>query len=139
MARLPNPGADGGVWGTLLNEYLEVEHNTDGTLKAGGTLATKADDSTVVHLAGNQTIAGTKTFSAAPVVPSGAFPQAAVTNLTSDLAGRLVAASNLGDVADADVARTNLSAPEAAGFATITVGTTAPGSPAVGDIWVDTN
>jgi hypothetical protein len=34
MARLPNPGADDGIWGQLLNEFLSVEHNTDGTLKA---------------------------------------------------------------------------------------------------------
>ena len=33
MARLPTPGADNGTWGSVLNEYLDVEHNTDGTLK----------------------------------------------------------------------------------------------------------
>ena len=31
MARLPNPGADNDNWGTLLNEYLRVAHNADGT------------------------------------------------------------------------------------------------------------
>jgi len=31
MARLPTPGGDDGDWGTLLNEFLEVEHNNDGT------------------------------------------------------------------------------------------------------------
>lgn len=31
MAQLPTPGGDDGNWGTLLNEYLEVEHNADGT------------------------------------------------------------------------------------------------------------
>lgn len=34
MARLPNPGSDDGTWGTILNDYLSVEHNSDGTLKA---------------------------------------------------------------------------------------------------------
>jgi hypothetical protein len=43
MARLPQPGADSGVWGSVLNDFLGVEHNTDGTLKATGTLSTKAD------------------------------------------------------------------------------------------------
>ena len=38
--RLPNPGSDKGVWGDVLNKFLEVEHNADGTLKATGTLAT---------------------------------------------------------------------------------------------------
>ena len=38
--RLPNPGEDNGTWGDTLNNFLEVEHNTDGTLKTTGTLAT---------------------------------------------------------------------------------------------------
>ena len=33
MARLPSPGGDSGNWGTILNEYLAVSLNTDGTLK----------------------------------------------------------------------------------------------------------
>jgi hypothetical protein len=33
MARLPQPNGDQGVWGTILNSYLSVEHNSDGTLK----------------------------------------------------------------------------------------------------------
>ena len=33
MPRLPQPGSDGGVWGDILNSYLSVEHNSDGTLK----------------------------------------------------------------------------------------------------------
>ena len=41
-----------------------------------------------VDLTTSQTIGGIKTFSSAPVVPSGAFPQSAVTNLVSDLAAK---------------------------------------------------
>jgi hypothetical protein len=70
MARLPIPGSDSGTWGTVLNDFLDVEHNTDGTLKASGTLATKANDAAVVHLAGSETITGAKTFSASPSVPT---------------------------------------------------------------------
>lgn len=33
MTRLPVPGKDGGLWGDLLNDFLSVEHNGDGTLK----------------------------------------------------------------------------------------------------------
>lgn len=33
MARLPIPGGDSESWGTILNTYLQVEHNADGTLK----------------------------------------------------------------------------------------------------------
>jgi hypothetical protein len=39
MARLPNPGSDDGTWGTILNDYLAVAHNSDGSLqKTGGTM-----------------------------------------------------------------------------------------------------
>lgn len=38
MARLPIPGDDNGVWGTVLNEYLSVELNTDGSLKRGSDI-----------------------------------------------------------------------------------------------------
>lgn len=69
MTRLPTPGADDGQWGTLLNDFLAVEHNGDGTLKPGGSLAAKADDTAVVHDTGNETIAGIKTFSSSPIVP----------------------------------------------------------------------
>lgn len=31
MARLPTPGGDDGNWGSILNEFLETEHNPDGT------------------------------------------------------------------------------------------------------------
>src|SRR6185369_5745372 len=34
MTRLPVPGSDDGTWGDLLNTFLEVEHNSDGTHKA---------------------------------------------------------------------------------------------------------
>lgn len=33
MPRLPIPGSDGGQWGDILNEYLSVSHNNDGTIK----------------------------------------------------------------------------------------------------------
>jgi hypothetical protein len=33
MPRLPLVGQDNDTWGTVLNEYLEVSHNTDGTVK----------------------------------------------------------------------------------------------------------
>ncbi|MEJ0073269.1 MAG: hypothetical protein WDN27_04295 [Candidatus Saccharibacteria bacterium] len=32
--RLPTPGGDNGTWGDILNDFLEVEHNTDGTLRS---------------------------------------------------------------------------------------------------------
>jgi hypothetical protein len=70
MARLPVPGSDGGTWGDILNTFLLAEHNADGTLKTSGSLAAKADDSTVVKLSGNQTVSGVKTFASSPIVPT---------------------------------------------------------------------
>jgi hypothetical protein len=35
MARLPQPGGDQDTWGNVLNDFLQVSHNTDGTVKAG--------------------------------------------------------------------------------------------------------
>jgi hypothetical protein len=96
MSRLPTPGGDIGDWGTVLNDFLSVEHNSDGTLKRlvnatttavgmvqlagdlGGTataptvpaLANLATNSLVVHNSGNETIAGVKTFTSNPVVPT---------------------------------------------------------------------
>ncbi|MDB5688107.1 MAG: hypothetical protein JWR77_2696, partial [Rhizorhabdus sp.] len=32
-ARLPQPGSDDGTWGNILNEFLSVAHNGDGSLK----------------------------------------------------------------------------------------------------------
>ncbi len=49
MSRLPIPGSDNGTWGDVLNDFLGVEHNTDGTLKASGSLSAKANDASVVH------------------------------------------------------------------------------------------
>jgi len=36
--RLPIVGKDAGTWGDLLNEYLLVEHNSDGSLKRGSDI-----------------------------------------------------------------------------------------------------
>lgn len=43
MSRLPVPGSDDGVWGSVLNDFLGVEHNADGLLKlrTDGTLSGK--------------------------------------------------------------------------------------------------
>lgn len=86
MTRLPQPGADDGTWGAILNDFLSVEHNTDGTLKATGTLATKADNADVVHLSGTETIDGIKSFSTSPTVPTPTNPTDAATKAYVDSA-----------------------------------------------------
>lgn len=48
MSRLPVPGSDDGTWGDVLNDFLGVEHNSDGTLKTSGTLASKANSAITI-------------------------------------------------------------------------------------------
>ena len=72
MARLPQVGGDDGTWGQLLNDFLSVEHNADGSLKlrTDPALTGKASDAAVVHNSGDETVAGVKTFSSSPLVPT---------------------------------------------------------------------
>lgn len=84
MARLPQPGSDDGTWGNILNDFLAVEHNADGTLKPSGTLATKADNSDVVHVSGTETIGGAKSFTTSPTVPAPTNPTDAATKAYVD-------------------------------------------------------
>lgn len=69
--RLPIPGQDDNTWGDILNDFLLHSHNSDGTIKASAvTNAGGSSDSAVVHNSGAEMVAGTKTFSASPVVPT---------------------------------------------------------------------
>src|SRR5664279_4063770 len=71
MTRLPTPGGDSGDWGNILNAFLDISHNPDGTLKdTAVTAAGAADDTTVIHNTTDETIAGIKTFSSSPIVPT---------------------------------------------------------------------
>ncbi|MGV9001832.1 MAG: glycosyl hydrolase family 28-related protein [Candidatus Saccharimonadaceae bacterium] len=45
--RLPVPGSDRDVWGTLLNDFLSVEHTSDGTLKDGTVSNAKIADNAI--------------------------------------------------------------------------------------------
>lgn len=65
MARLPTVGGDGGNWGTILNQFLEVSHNADGTI-----IDNAVSDNQVSSLS-----------------------QSKVTNLTTDLAAKEVTAN----------------------------------------------
>ncbi|HSX14594.1 MAG TPA: hypothetical protein VLE72_01630 [Candidatus Saccharimonadales bacterium] len=47
MARLPEPGSDHEVWGHVLNDFLSVSHNPDGTLKNDGVNAQLASTTTI--------------------------------------------------------------------------------------------
>lgn len=65
MARLPLPGSDDGVWGAVLNDFISVEHSTDGSLKirTDGTLDdfARTDDARFSAIA-STTHSGSYTF-----------------------------------------------------------------------------
>jgi Right handed beta helix region/Lower baseplate protein N-terminal domain len=89
MARLPQPGSDNNVWGDVLNQFLLVEHEANGSLRQSGSIAGKANNSEVVHLAGTETITGSKTFTGSISIPASSLPQSAVGGLTAALAARV--------------------------------------------------
>jgi len=97
-ARLPTPGEDVGNWGEILNDFLLVALNNDGTLKAEDTILAKANNSDVVHNSGVETVSGVKTFLSTPIVPSPSAPMHAVNKTYTDAA--LATKANTDDLAD---------------------------------------
>jgi hypothetical protein len=57
MARLPTPGADSETWGEILNEYLGVAHNADGTLQSSAVSGAGAIPSSTVAAKGDLLVA----------------------------------------------------------------------------------
>ena len=62
-----------------LSAFIRQINDLAATKADASALASKADDSAVVKLTGAQTVAGTKTFSASPVVPDATAPKHPVT------------------------------------------------------------
>jgi hypothetical protein len=56
MSRLPVPGSDDGTWGTILNDFLNVSHNADGTLSSSA-VSSAAPVSSVAGKTGAVTLA----------------------------------------------------------------------------------
>jgi hypothetical protein len=105
MSRLPTVGGDDGTWGDVLNDFLDVSHNSDGSLKsssvvaAGGVLAannlsdltntsTARTNLGAIGAASTDTLTN-KTISGASNTFSN-IPETAVTSLSTDLANRVV-------------------------------------------------
>lgn len=53
MTRLPVPGSDDNQWGTILNDFLQVAHNADGTLKSGAVGQATSSSQGTIQLAGD--------------------------------------------------------------------------------------
>lgn len=106
MARKPQPGGDTGKWGNILNEFLDISHNADGTIKnssvTSGTIAdgavseVKLDDTLRDKVnavaAGGATNLSVTTAAASVVVASDTGSDATLTAATSSVAGVLSAA-----------------------------------------------
>lgn len=77
MSRLPTPGGDNGDWGTILNDFLNVEHTADGTLKirSDGTVAPLSAGKVPVANLGSGTassstyLRGDGAWTAVPIAP----------------------------------------------------------------------
>lgn len=97
MARLPTPGGDKNTWGEILNEFLAVEHNNDGTLKTNGSLGAFAplnnptfSGTVTVPSPTSATDAVTKAYVDALVIggaPDATTSSKGVVQLAGDLAG----------------------------------------------------
>lgn len=118
--RLPTPGGDDGQWGNLLNEYLSVAHNDDGTLKAAADIEQALTDSSAALTTANgvQTALGAKapladpTFTGHVTVPTPTNATDAVTkayvdanaggtlDATTSIKGKIKLAGDLDGTAD---------------------------------------
>ncbi len=101
MARLPEPGGDTGQWGDVLNDYLRVVHNDDGSLKTGVVSTSSLQDNCIgvakIATSSAPTSGQALTFNGADlawstVSGSGSAPDATVSTkgvvqLTGDLSG----------------------------------------------------
>lgn len=96
MGRLPEPGGDRGQWGQVLNDYLRVSHNNDGTIKTELLQSTLAPDASttvkgLVQLTGD--LGGTAT---SPTVPGLAGKaDAAHVHSATDITSGIIATDHL--------------------------------------------
>ncbi len=84
MARLPVPGKDDGHWGTILNSFLQVGHNDNGTLKGVQPAYNVKDYGAVGDGRADDTQAFARAISAIPAaggllyIPSGIYNVSAI-------------------------------------------------------------
>ncbi|MFZ1301200.1 MAG: hypothetical protein WAQ27_01305 [Candidatus Microsaccharimonas sp.] len=130
MSRLPIPGSDSGSWGEILNDFLSSSLNSDGSLKNHShaisdvtNLQSSLDDKLDAATLGGYT----PTSGLAPVATSGDYTD--LTGLPTIPAAQVSSDWN----ASSGVAQV-LNKPS---IPHIIASSTAPTSPAIGDMWVD--
>ncbi len=97
VTRLPVPGRDGGMWGDLLNEFLSIEHNDDGSLKLRADMSKFADTTApstfTKRLIINEPGAGASTLQLPDTTGSTGITFGSDTNLFRSGSGQLQTAS----------------------------------------------
>ena len=86
--RLPVPGSDDGTWGDILNSFLEVSHNSDGTLAANTVGYSQLQSGTIANAGGVTSVNGFTPSSGAVVLDAqvlGSGTPAASTFLNGNL------------------------------------------------------
>jgi len=102
MARLPQPGADDGTWGNVLNDFLDQSHNSDGTLKSGSVTAAGAYTKPSGGIPKTDLVAGVQTSlnSADSAVQSVNSKTGTSITLTASDVGAMTSSSRVFQVAD---------------------------------------
>ena len=150
MPRLPIQGSDDGTWGGILNDYLEQSHNADGSLKStaipdGSVTPIKLSDN-YIPTSQKAAASGVATLDVTGKVPTAQLPaQSLVDDSVTEPKLDVSNAPANGQVLSWNGTNFTWVTPSSStgyvqgdGIAKITVGTTSPGSPQVGDLWVNT-
>jgi len=124
MARLPEPGGDSGQWGDVLNDYLKVAHDADGSLKDNSVASGNIQDGSItvakIATSGSPTDGQSLTYSGNSLAWATASGSGVVPDASSSTKGLVQLAGDLGGTA---------ASPTVPGLAskepTITAGTTA--------------
>ena len=100
MARLPIPGSDNGTWGNLLNDYLQVAHDSGGALKSDAVSTSSIQDNSIDTakldvtggadgqvLTKNSALSGGMEWTSAAGSPDATTSSKGLVQLAGDLAG----------------------------------------------------
>ena len=121
--RLPIPGSDDGTWGGILNGFLEVSLNSDGTLNTSAVTTALPNPIPAANLgagtpSSSNYLRGDGTWTVPPGAPvtsvfgrTGAVVAGSGDYTAAQVTGALQASNNLSDVASAGSSRANIHIP----------------------------
>lgn len=112
--RLPTPGSDSGQWGQILNDFLSVEHNADGSLKRASDIAdAKATADAAVPSSQKGAANGVASLDGSSRIPVGQMPTSVITGpyLPTATIGQVISADGLGSYRPRDPDTLNVKDP----------------------------